>query len=69
MHALIQFAATGSPATREIHWPAWTPDEQRYLVIGDGVQVASMRPKQMDWLARHPVVLRDAPAPGKSARD
>jgi carboxylesterase type B len=67
--SLIQFAATGSPATREIKWPAWTPEAQRYIAFGESIRIEDMRPKAMDWLAQHPVVPKDAPVPGRTTRD
>jgi para-nitrobenzyl esterase len=69
VHSLIHFAETGNPATHEMPWPAWTPDQQRYLVLGESVQVARMRPKQMEWLAQHPAGPRDGTVPGRTTRD
>jgi para-nitrobenzyl esterase len=69
VHSLIQFAKTGSPATPAMPWPAWTPDQQQYLVLGESVEVARMRPKQMQWLALHPAVPRDGTTPGRTTRD
>jgi len=69
VQSLIQFAETGNPTTREMQWPAWTPDQQPYLVLGESVQVARMRPKQMEWLALHPAGPRDGTVPGRTTRD
>jgi para-nitrobenzyl esterase len=67
--SLIHFAESGNPSTAEIAWPAWTPVEQRYVIFGESIQTASMRPRQMDWLAQHPPVLKNTPVPGRTTRD
>jgi para-nitrobenzyl esterase len=67
--SLIQFADTGSPATHQVQWPAWTPERQRYVVFEESIQVENMRPKAMDWLAEHPAVPKDAPVSGRTTRD
>jgi para-nitrobenzyl esterase len=67
--SLIHFAESGNPSTAEIAWPAWTPTKQRYVIFGESIQGASMRPRQMDWLAQHPPILKNTPVPGRTTRD
>jgi carboxylesterase type B len=67
--SLIQFAETGSPGARDLKWPAWTPDRQRYVIFGESIQVATMRPQRMEWLARHPPGPNQAAVPGRTTRD
>jgi para-nitrobenzyl esterase len=67
--SLIHFAESGNPSTGEIPWPAWTATEQRYVIFGETTRIASMRPRQMDWLAEHPAIPKNAPVPGRTTRD
>jgi para-nitrobenzyl esterase len=53
--ALIALANTGSPATRSMPWPAWTPGSERKLVIGDRVSIAPLNVQRLDWQAAHPI--------------
>jgi para-nitrobenzyl esterase len=56
VNALIALANTGSPTTRAMPWPAWTPASQVKLVIGDRVSIAPLNVRRLDWQAAHPVV-------------
>ncbi len=53
--ALIALAATGSPSTAAMIWPAWTEKDPKYLRLGDAITTETMAVKRMDWLAAHPV--------------
>ncbi|UAL09520.1 carboxylesterase/lipase family protein [Caulobacter segnis] len=67
--ALIALAATGSPSTPAMAWPAWTEKEPKYLRFGDAVTVDTMAAKRMDWLAAHPAAGVGLPAPSARPRD
>jgi para-nitrobenzyl esterase len=51
---LISLARTGRPAAQGVAWPAWTPQHEVKLVLGDTITVAPLDPMRMDWHARHP---------------
>ena len=51
--ALIALARTGEPKTAGLDMPRWTPSAQRYVVLGDTIEVRTMDTERMDWLARH----------------
>ena len=55
MQSLIAVAATGSPDTSGLSWPAWSKRDERYLVFGDDIRAEKLATKRMDWLAAHPV--------------
>ena len=63
LNSLIAVASTGSPDTAELKWPAWSKRDERYLTLGDDIQVTKLNVKRMDWLAAHPPAAT-APAPG-----
>jgi para-nitrobenzyl esterase len=67
--SLIRFAESGNPSTGQITWPAWTPAEQRYVIFGESTRIATMRLRQMDWLAEHPAIPKNAPVPNRTTRD
>lgn len=68
--ALIALAATGSPSTAAMAWPAWTEKDPKYLRLGDAVTVDTMAAKRMDWLLAHPIAgLGAAAAPSGRPRD
>jgi para-nitrobenzyl esterase len=67
--SLIRFAESGNPSTAQITWPAWTPAEQRYVVFGESTHIATMRVQQMDWLAEHPAISKNAAVPNRTTRD
>ena len=54
--SLIALAETGSPSTEAMKWPAWTPKDEQYLVLGDTAHAQKLNTKRMDWLAAHPPV-------------
>jgi para-nitrobenzyl esterase len=54
MGSLIAFAETGNPNTADVHWPAWSPRDERKIVFGDTIQAVKLDTARMDWLAAHP---------------
>jgi para-nitrobenzyl esterase len=54
MGSLIAFADTGNPNTSDVHWPAWSPRDERKIEFGDTIQVVKLDTARMDWLAAHP---------------
>jgi para-nitrobenzyl esterase len=54
MGSLIAFADTGNPNTSDVHWPAWSPRDERKIEFGDTIQVVKLDTARMDWLAVHP---------------
>jgi para-nitrobenzyl esterase len=52
--SLIAFAETGSPATADVKWPAWTAANEQKIEFGDSITVVKLDPQRMDWLAAHP---------------
>ncbi|QYE36398.1 carboxylesterase family protein [Polymorphobacter sp. PAMC 29334] len=54
MGAMIAFAATGSPSTPAMQWPAWKAGAETKLVLGDTVTVEPLDTTRLDWLAAHP---------------
>jgi hypothetical protein len=63
MRSLISFAQTGSPASKELPWPAWSEANQQMMVFGDGAKIETLPVARMDWLAAHPPA--DVPRTGK----
>jgi para-nitrobenzyl esterase len=63
MGSLITFAQTGSPASKELPWPAWSQANQQMMVFGDGARMETLPVARMDWLAAHPPA--DVPRTGK----
>jgi para-nitrobenzyl esterase len=64
MDSLVAFAATGSPNTDKIHWPAWSSTDEQKLVFADKVEALKLATQRMDWIAAHParpVALPPAP--------
>jgi para-nitrobenzyl esterase len=53
MAALIHFAATGSPSTSAVNWPAWSPDHEQRLEWDLNPRVQPLDVTRMDWLASH----------------
>jgi len=66
MASLITFAQTGSPASKELPWPAWSQANQQMMVFGDGARIEKLPVARMDWLAAHPPA--DVPRTGKRAQ-
>jgi len=61
LQALIQFADTGSPDTKQQHWPVWSARNEQYLSLADEISVAKLQAARMDWLAAHPAAAFDSP--------
>ena len=62
MDALVTFAATGSPSTAAVSWPAWSADREVKLEWG-GRQLAEVVPINVagiEWLNSHPARHVDA---------
>lgn len=51
---LIALANTGDPSTAADKWPAWSPQRQVKLELGDTVAVVPMNVRGMEWLKAHP---------------
>ena len=51
---LIGLARTGRPEAAGVRWPAWSPEQEIKLVLGDAIALAPLDPVRMDWHARHP---------------
>ena len=52
--ALIAFANTGNPTTTEISWPAWTPEREQFIEIGERlVAIKRMSTARLEFMA-HP---------------
>jgi len=51
---LIAFAASGDPSIARLKVPAWTPENERRLVIDHAIRVEPMPVAAMDWLAANP---------------
>ena len=69
MRSLIHFAESGNPSTAEI---AMAGVDACGAALRDFRRIDSkcgMRPRQMDWLAQHPPVLKNTPVPGRTTRD
>jgi para-nitrobenzyl esterase len=57
MGALVAFAATGNPTTKDVEWPAWTPANERKVEFGGSgkpVEVVKLNTGGIDWLRAHP---------------
>lgn len=57
MGSLIAFAATGNPATKDVPWPAWSPQNEVKMEFGGNggpVQVVKLNTAGIDWLKAHP---------------
>lgn len=60
--ALIAFASTGSPATAEVPWPAWSPSSEQKLVFGDEIKITPLNTAGMAFLAANPPAAIGLPA-------
>ncbi len=69
MSSLISFAGTGNPSTPEIPWPAYSRQQERFVLFGAGVTVESLDPRRMNWLQSHPVPLGERTVPTRATRD
>jgi para-nitrobenzyl esterase len=65
MAALLAFAATGNPSTKDAEWPAWTAANEVKMEFGGAVpvEVVKLNTKGIDWLRAHPPKPMEA-APG-----
>ncbi|MEN9706426.1 MAG: hypothetical protein RLZZ393_2305 [Pseudomonadota bacterium] len=65
MDALIAFAATGNPSTKDVDWPAWSASNEVKLEWGGGkaAEIAKLNTAGMDWMSKHPAQRVEA-APG-----
>ena len=61
--AIIAFANTGNPATADIAWPAWSPQNQQYVSFGDKISVEKVNTERLGFMVRHPVAAGLAPRP------
>lgn len=52
-NALIALAETGSPATDQHPWPAWSADNQVRMYWGDTMEVRPLNTAGMEFLATH----------------
>jgi para-nitrobenzyl esterase len=55
LNSLIGIADTGRPAAAGLSWPAWSPVEERKLVLGDTAHVEPLDAERLEWHARHPI--------------
>ena len=69
MNALIALAATGSPSTPAMPWPAWRPGAERKIVLGDRIGVSPLDLRRLDWNAAHPVKAQPLPPTPSRIRD
>ncbi len=69
MGSIIAMAATGSPDTPAMRWPAWTARPESKILFGDAVTVEKLDAKRHDWLATHPVAAQPAPPRLSNPRD
>ncbi len=51
--ALIAFANTGSPSTRETPWPAWSAESERYVNFGDRIAIETIDRARLEFMAAH----------------
>ena len=64
--ALVAFAATGDPSTKDVTWPAWSAANEQKLEWGGAGGTAKVVPvagSRIDWLLAHPAKPVDV-APG-----
>ena len=69
LESLIAFAESGSPSTRRLEWPAWSPREEKYAVLDARISVGTLEARRMDWLAKHPPASLGAQTVRPGARD
>jgi len=63
MRSLVAFAATGSPSTPDVQWPAWSPASEQKVVFGDTVRIAPLNTAGIGFLAANPPLPTVAAAP------
>ena len=69
LQSLIAMAATGSPDTPRLKWPAWSPSKENYVLLDTGFPVATLDANRMDWLEKNPAAAMPAPPPRPFPRD
>jgi para-nitrobenzyl esterase len=68
--ALIAFANTGSPATADVNWPAWSADDEQYVSWGDEIKLEKVNRARLDFMAKNPLApATPAPRPTGFPRD
>jgi para-nitrobenzyl esterase len=65
LRSLIALAATGRAAAPGLDWTAWSPANERKLVLGDSAHVEPLDAARLDWHARHPVPTAFDSRPGR----
>lgn len=69
MDSLVAFAATGSPATKDVAWPAWTAQDEGIVEFGGAqgaVNVTKLNVRGIDWLKAHPAKPLPGPPPARA---
>jgi carboxylesterase type B len=56
---LVAFATTGNPSTRDVEWPAWSAQNERFVSFGDRITLETVNRTRMEFMAKH----RPAPGP------
>jgi para-nitrobenzyl esterase len=69
VRSLISFADTGTPATPEMPWPAYTPKQEKFVLFTDHAIIESLDTRRMEWLQTHPVSLGERALPTRATRD
>jgi para-nitrobenzyl esterase len=67
--SLIALARSGSPDVPQWKWPAWSAKDEKYTLLGDRIQSASLQAARMDWLAAHTPLTTQRAAERSGARD
>jgi para-nitrobenzyl esterase len=68
--ALVAFARTGDPSTGDVRWPAWSPDDERYISFGDRITIETVHRARLEFMARHrPAPQPPGSGPGRLPRD
>ncbi|MCP5143491.1 MAG: carboxylesterase family protein [Gammaproteobacteria bacterium] len=69
VNSLLNFAATGNPATEQLAWPAWNANREQRLEIGQTASTVTMPSRQLDWLQTHPAAAVALPPRPVGPRD
>ncbi len=68
--ALIEVAQSGRPKLGTVEWPPWSGADERYVQIGNEIQIEALDSLRMDWLASHPATeLSSGPTEKRGPRD
>lgn len=63
--SLIAFARTGNPSTSDVAWPAWRPDDERYIEFDQTISTLRYDTARMDFhIANQAAPANTAPARG-----